>query len=87
MPTTLDKLKPGEIIGWVNLARDLPCETAMASTEVVCLALDNQEFLELIERYPQLQQEFKNKPAKVDQQSCRLKPPVGPSRSIISPAR
>lgn len=66
MPTTLDKLKPGEIIGWVNLARDLPCETAMASTEVVCLALDNQEFLELIERYPQLQQEFKNKPAKVE---------------------
>ena len=42
MPTTLDKLKPGQIIGWVNLARGLPCETAMASTEVVCLALDNE---------------------------------------------
>ena len=66
MPTTLDKLKPGEIIGWVNLARDLPCETAMASTEVVCLALDNQEFLQLIEQYPQLQQEFKTKAAKVE---------------------
>ena len=26
MPTTLDKLKPGEIIGWVNLARGMPCE-------------------------------------------------------------
>ena len=66
MPTTLDKLKPGQIIGWVNLARGLPCETAMASTEVVCLAMDNQEFLELIEQYPQLQQEFKTKPAKVE---------------------
>ncbi|GAB4542832.1 MAG: hypothetical protein Tsb0014_35930 [Pleurocapsa sp.] len=66
MPTTLDKLKPGEIIGWVNLARGLPCETAMASTEVVCLALDNQEFLQLIEQYPQLQKEFKTKASKVE---------------------
>ncbi|MBE9045297.1 peptidase domain-containing ABC transporter [Pleurocapsales cyanobacterium LEGE 10410] len=66
MPTTLDKLKPGQIIGWVNLARGMPCETAMASTEVVCLALDNQYFLDLIEKYPQLAQEFKYKPAKVE---------------------
>jgi HlyB family type I secretion system ABC transporter len=66
MPTTLDKLKSGEIIGWVNLARDVPCETAMASTEVVCLAMDNQDFLDLIARYPQLQQEFQSKPAKVE---------------------
>ncbi|WP_019509055.1 peptidase domain-containing ABC transporter [Pleurocapsa sp. PCC 7319] len=66
MPTTLDKLKPGKIIGWVNLARGLPCETAMASTEVVCLALDNQDFLDLIEQYPQLAAEYKFKPAKVE---------------------
>lgn len=66
MPTTLDKLKPGQIIGWVNLARGLPCETAMASTEVVCLALDNQYFLELIGKYPQLAREFRHKPAKVE---------------------
>ncbi len=66
MPTTLDKLKPGEIIGWVNLARDIPCETAMASTEVVCLALDNKDFLQLLGQYPQLKQEFQAKPAKVE---------------------
>ena len=66
MPTTLDKLKAGQIIGWVNLARGLPCETAMASTEVVCLALDNEYFLKLIERYPQLAEEYKFKPAKVE---------------------
>ncbi len=66
MPTTLDKLKPGQMIGWVNLARGLPCETAMASTEVVCLALDNEYFLSLIEQYPQLAEEYKYKPAKVE---------------------
>jgi HlyB family type I secretion system ABC transporter len=66
MPTTLDKLKPGQIIGWVNLARGVPCETAMASTEVVCLALDNQDFLNLIQQYPQLESEYKTKAAKVE---------------------
>ena len=66
MPTTLEKLKPGQLIGWVNLARGIACETAMASTEVVCLALDNEEFLRLIEKYPELRQEFKEKPANVE---------------------
>ena len=66
MPTTLDKLKPGKIIGWVNLARGLPCETAMASTEVVCLALDNDDFLALVEQYPQLAAKYKYRPAKVE---------------------
>ncbi|MGK7896885.1 MAG: peptidase domain-containing ABC transporter, partial [Xenococcus sp. (in: cyanobacteria)] len=66
MPTTLEKLKPGQIIGWVNLARGIACETAMASTEVVCLALDNAEFIRLIEKYPELSQEFREKPANVE---------------------
>ena len=66
MPTTLDKLRPGQIIGWVNLARGMPCETAMASTEVVCLALDNEYFIKLLDKYPQLSQEYRYKPAKVE---------------------
>ena len=66
MPTTLEKLKPGQIIGWVNLARGIACETAMASTEVVCLALDNDEFVRLVEQYPGLSREFKEKPANVE---------------------
>ena len=66
MPTTLDKLSPGEIIGWVNVARGVPCETAMASTEVVCLAMDNSEFKRLVDTYPFLRKEFKEKPANVE---------------------
>ena len=66
MPTTIDKLQPGEIIGWVNLARGVACETAMASTEVVCLALDNAEFKRLVDTYPELRQEFKTKAANVE---------------------
>jgi len=66
MPTTLDKLRPGQIIGWVNLARGMPCETAMASTEVVCLALDNEYFIKLLDKYPELAAEYRFKPAKVE---------------------
>ncbi len=66
MPTTLDKLRPGQIIGWINLARNIPCETAMASTDVVCLTLDNNYFLELLDKYPQLQQEFRDRPANIE---------------------
>ena len=66
MPTTIDKLKPGDIIGWVNVARGVPCETAMASTEVVCLALDNEEFKRLVNTYPELKQEFRSKSANVE---------------------
>ena len=66
MPTTLDKLKPGQMIGWVNLARGMPCETAMASTEVVCLALDNEYFIALLDKYPQLAEEYRLRPAKVE---------------------
>ncbi len=66
MPTTVDKLKPGQIIGWINLARNIPCETAMASTEVVCLALENDYFLELLDKYPHLRQEFRDRPANIE---------------------
>ncbi|MBE9170452.1 peptidase domain-containing ABC transporter [Pleurocapsales cyanobacterium LEGE 06147] len=63
MPLTLGLLKPGEIIGWVNLARGVPCETAMASTEVVCLAINNQDFLDLLKTYPQLKEQFRDRAA------------------------
>ena len=66
MPATLELIKPGQIIGWVNLARGVPCETAMASTEVVCLTLSNQDFTELLAQYPQLKQSFHNKPSLVE---------------------
>ena len=66
MPITLKLIKPGQIIGWVNLARGIPCETAMASTEIVCLTLSNQEFYNLLEQYPQLKQKFSNKPSLVE---------------------
>ncbi len=48
-PDTLQILKPGEIIGWTSLLRGVPCETAIASVETLCLTLKATDFLALLE--------------------------------------
>lgn len=48
-PLTLKLLQPGEIIGWVGLLRGVPCETAIASTESVCLILNSADFFSLLD--------------------------------------
>lgn len=58
MPSTLQLLKPGAIIGWVNLVRGVPCETVIASTEAVGLTLPQEEFWALLDRYPALRSTF-----------------------------
>jgi ATP-binding cassette, subfamily B, bacterial HlyB/CyaB len=52
IPTTLKLLQPGAIIGEVGLWREVACETAIASTEVVCLTLSATEYLRLLSTYP-----------------------------------
>jgi ATP-binding cassette, subfamily B, bacterial HlyB/CyaB len=52
MPITLKLLQPGEIIGEIGLLREVACETAIASTEVVCLTLSTIEYLRLVSSYP-----------------------------------
>ncbi|MBH8553307.1 peptidase domain-containing ABC transporter [Nostocaceae cyanobacterium CENA357] len=52
IPTTLKLLQPGAIIGEVDLLREVACETAIASTEVVCLTLSATEYLRLLSTYP-----------------------------------
>ncbi len=46
---TLKLLTSGEVFGWVSNLRDVPCETVIASTEVVCLNIKSKDFLNLIE--------------------------------------
>jgi ATP-binding cassette, subfamily B, bacterial HlyB/CyaB len=47
---TLKLLAPGEFFGWVSHLREIPCETIIASTEVVCLNIDREYFGSLIEQ-------------------------------------
>ncbi|MBL1174213.1 MAG: type I secretion system permease/ATPase [Pantanalinema sp. GBBB05] len=51
-PTTLKLAEPGEIIGWVGLIRGVACETAIASTEAICLTIPAANFLGLMKQHP-----------------------------------
>jgi HlyB family type I secretion system ABC transporter len=57
-PTTLQLLEKGEILGWAGIMRDRACETAIASTEAVCINVPADYFLALIDRTPQLEALF-----------------------------
>jgi ATP-binding cassette, subfamily B, bacterial HlyB/CyaB len=57
-PTTLQLLEKGEILGWAGILRDRACETAIASTEAVCINIPAAYFLALIDRTPQLEALF-----------------------------
>ncbi|MEH1778659.1 MAG: peptidase domain-containing ABC transporter [Nostoc sp.] len=61
MPITLKLLQPGEIIGEIGLLRDVPCETAIASTEVVCLTLSASAYLSFLASYPAFAEARKNR--------------------------
>jgi HlyB family type I secretion system ABC transporter len=58
-PVTLGILKPGAILGWVGLVRGVPCETAIASTETICLTLSAADFMLLLEKEPELAVAFR----------------------------
>ncbi|MFM7576104.1 MAG: Crp/Fnr family transcriptional regulator, partial [Microcystaceae cyanobacterium] len=58
MPVTLQLLKPEAVMGAVSAIRGIPCETAIASDEAVCVALKQEEFLQLVKDYPVIQQAF-----------------------------
>lgn len=48
VPETIDRLRPGAIVGWISIIRGLPCETAIASIESICLVVGVSEFRRLL---------------------------------------
>ncbi|MCC5607377.1 peptidase domain-containing ABC transporter [Nostoc sp. CHAB 5834] len=61
LPITLKLLQPGEIIGEIGLLRDVACETAIASTEVVCLTLNASAYFSFLGLYPDFANVRKNR--------------------------
>ncbi len=59
-PETLKLLSSGDIIGWVSLLREVPCETVLAASEVICLTFKAEDFLSLLEKEPQVGAAFDN---------------------------
>ncbi len=48
IPVTLARLQPGEIMGWLETVRGVPGSTAIASTEVICINFNAEDFLALL---------------------------------------
>jgi HlyB family type I secretion system ABC transporter len=65
-PVTLALQQPGAVLGWVGLMRGVPCETAIASQETICLTLEAADFLALLEREPKLATAFRNQPPLIE---------------------
>lgn len=49
-PITLKRLERGQLLGIAGLIRGIPCETAIASSEVTCLTFPAQTFLSILQQ-------------------------------------
>lgn len=65
-PVTLKLLEPGEILGWVSHIRGIACETAIASTETICLMLSAADFLALLKQNPSFAAAFQDRCALIE---------------------
>jgi ATP-binding cassette, subfamily B, bacterial HlyB/CyaB len=48
-----------EILGWAGLVRGVPCETAIASTEIIAIVLSAEDFLSVLEKQPTFGEAFR----------------------------
>jgi ABC-type bacteriocin/lantibiotic exporter with double-glycine peptidase domain len=62
-PITLDLLTTGNIIGAIGVMRGVPCESAIASTEVTCLAISTELFIQIVLKEPILRSYFEDRPS------------------------
>ncbi|WP_071188392.1 peptidase domain-containing ABC transporter [Trichormus sp. NMC-1] len=60
LPITLKILEPGAILGEMSLLRQIACETAIASTEVICLTFSTADYLRLLSQNPAFAQARQN---------------------------
>ncbi|MBW4477789.1 MAG: peptidase domain-containing ABC transporter [Tolypothrix brevis GSE-NOS-MK-07-07A] len=60
MPVTLKLLQPGDILGWVGLIRGVGCETAIASSETICITIKSTDFLTLVQQEKAFASYFNN---------------------------
>ncbi|MGI2907210.1 peptidase domain-containing ABC transporter [Tolypothrix sp. VBCCA 56010] len=61
MPVTLKLLQRGDILGWVGLIRGVGCETAIASSETICLTVKSTEFIKLLQQEKAFASYFHNR--------------------------
>ncbi|MBE9040436.1 cyclic nucleotide-binding domain-containing protein, partial [Oscillatoriales cyanobacterium LEGE 11467] len=58
---SLKTVGAGDMFGWLGLVRGVSCETAIASTETICLTIPAMEFLELLKTKPNFSSALKDR--------------------------
>ncbi len=61
-PVSLKVVGPGEVLGWGSLVRGVGCETAIASTEAICITVPSAVFLAYLEKEEVLKKAFCDRP-------------------------
>jgi ATP-binding cassette, subfamily B, bacterial HlyB/CyaB len=61
--TSLRVVGPGEMLGWVSLVRNKACETAIASSETVCITLSAEDFLACLNDEPEFDRAVREHPS------------------------
>ncbi len=65
-PVTLERLEAGRTIGAIGIMRGMPCESAIASTETICLTIPAESFMEMVAKEPALRQYFYDRPSPIE---------------------
>jgi HlyB family type I secretion system ABC transporter len=65
-PVTLERLEAGSTIGAIGMIRGVPCESAIASTEAICLTIPAESFMRLVAKEPMLRHHFFNRPRAIE---------------------
>jgi HlyB family type I secretion system ABC transporter len=65
-PVTLERLSIGGIIGAIGLIRGIPCESAIASTEVTCLSIPTELFMQVVKQESILSRYLYDRPSLIE---------------------
>jgi HlyB family type I secretion system ABC transporter len=65
-PVTLERLESGRTIGAIGIMRGMPCESAIASTETICLTIPAESFMQMVAKEPALRQYFYDQPSPIE---------------------
>jgi ATP-binding cassette, subfamily B, bacterial HlyB/CyaB len=65
-PETLQMIKPGDTVGHIGLIRQMPCETAIASTDTICLTLSADRFLNLLAKEDAFAAAYRDRPGLIE---------------------
>ncbi len=65
-PVTIERLETGSTIGAIGVIRGVPCESAIASTEAICLTIPTEAFMQLVAKEPILRAYFYDRPNQIE---------------------